>query len=290
MNRSVRSLLRGAVLAPVATAVTVAAAPGVLADQGPAGGAVRHSVDTIAPAPLVPTVGKVAKRPTAAVDGMLGVRGKAGSVKGDGHTDLQFRARRALGARDAVKAPWPGDLDNNQEQFVEVKSDCKTGNSQETSNDGAKDSKAQRECDNKKHVTSSRGKADPWFRLASGTALPTDAAPVNGRLSRSPGKSARKAGTAQGAVGRSQARRAPAEDAPSEAGVGGALRQLLGGVLNKLGNNKRKSDADKDASEMAPQAPQAPTGAGKQNAGRPASGQGEAHAKKSASATPLSLS
>ncbi|MFC7730920.1 hypothetical protein [Actinomadura keratinilytica] len=280
MNRSVRSLLRGAVLAPVAAAVTVAAAPGVLAGQGSAGGPVREGIDTFAPVSPALAVGKVAKGPAAAVDGMLGVRGKAGSVKGDGHADFQFAARRAFGALRASAKPKPAGLDHAQEQFVEVKSDCKVDNSTIGQGSGTtKKTKTSRNCSGSKHVATSRGADAPEFRFASDTALTGDFAPLNGRLARTPGKSARAAGPAE----------APAEaqaDGPApEVGAGGVLRQLLAGLLGRPASNQRQQKADQGAAQWPSSAAAKPSAAkpsankssaNKSSAAKPASGQGAA--------------
>ncbi|GLZ13718.1 hypothetical protein Acsp04_39530 [Actinomadura sp. NBRC 104425] len=284
MNRSVRSLLRGAVLAPVAAAVTVAAAPGVLAGQGSVGGPVREGIDTFAPVSVAPAVGKVAKGPSAAVDGMLGVGGKARSVKGGGHADVQFTARRALGAYHTATKPRSAGLDHTQEQFAEVKSDCKVNNSTTGQGSGTttKKPKSSRDCSGNKHVATSSGEDAPEFRFASDTALTGDFAPVNGRLARTPGKSARPARPAEAST------KAQADGPAPEAGAGGVLRQLLAGLLGRPAGNQRQQKADQGTAQRPSTAakPAAKPSAAKPSAAKPASGQEAASVKSASAASP----
>ncbi|GLW64481.1 hypothetical protein Arub01_27250 [Actinomadura rubrobrunea] len=120
MNQSVRSLLRGAVLAPVAIAVTVAAAPAGYAVQGPGDEPVRLTFNPSDPSSLF-SAEQGADWSTATVRDMLSAaRNGAASLQGG----VNLRQSRAAQTRREANPQRPRP--NVQHQSVTL--NCQSGN------------------------------------------------------------------------------------------------------------------------------------------------------------------
>ncbi|MBX6767505.1 MAG: hypothetical protein IRY90_10200, partial [Actinomadura rubrobrunea] len=178
MNQSVRSLLRGAVLAPVAIAVTVAAAPGGYAVQGPGDEPGRLNFNPSDPSSLF-SGEQGADWSTATVRGMLSAaRNGAASLQGG----VNFRKNRAAAKRRDANGLRP----NVQKQSLTV--NCQTYNGSARPADAELNGARRRDACVAKGGVGASEDAEPLM-------------PANGRLARSVGKSLWTTADAEPAAG-----------------------------------------------------------------------------------------